>query len=117
MDIERIAQALSDPVRVRILDLLGTGREQPDVCCSPTHPDNPIAVCACDLRPALEGMAPSRLAYHLKLLREAGLVREQRRGKWVYYTLDASTLAGFTAAIERRWAGTPRDPDGIVEGR
>ena len=110
--VEAVAAAIGDPVRARILDLLAQGRRTP--CCSPTNPDAPRAVCACDIRGALGGMAPSKLAYHLKLLRRSGLVREARRGKWVYYTLAADAFSAFREAVAARWPGAAR---GGVRGR
>jgi len=94
-------------MRLQILDLLAKGRRA-EPCCSPRHPGRPRAVCACDLRPALGDVVPSRLAYHLRELREAGLVTEQRKGKWVYYTLDEATLERFTRRLLRRYLGAPR---------
>jgi ArsR family transcriptional regulator len=102
--LESVASAIGDPVRARILDLLARGRHDP--CCSPTNPEMPVAVCACDIRDDLGGMAPSKLAYHLRLLREAGLVREAKRGKWVYYTLNREAFAAFLRAVEARWKAT-----------
>jgi DNA-binding transcriptional ArsR family regulator len=106
--LETVASAIGDPVRARILDLLAQGRHEP--CCSPTNPSVPRAVCACDIRDALGGMAASRLAYHLRVLRQAGLVREARRGKWVYYTLDSLAFDAFSRAVGARWAATASRP-------
>ncbi len=106
-DLALIAAALGDPLRVRILDLLAEGRGK--VCSSPEHPEAPVALCACDLGAQLGDLAPSKLAYHLAQLRTAGLVCEQRRGKWVYYTLNVPNLAAFTQALAERW-WTPADP-------
>lgn len=100
-DLHRLAHALSDPLRLRILDLLAQGRC--DECCSPDNPRVPEGVCACDLAPQLGTISPSRLAYHLRLLREAGLVQEEQRGRWVYYTLDRDTLASFAQSLLARW--------------
>lgn len=108
MPLDRIAHVLGDPVRLRILDLLAKGR-RPEACCSPMRPELRRWVCACDLRPALEGMIPSRLAYHLKELRAAKLVLEESRGKWVYYTLNEAVLEGFaTALLQRYGRGGPQ---------
>lgn len=98
-EIHVIANALADPMRVAILELLVRGRQE--AACSPSNPDLPGAVCACDVRTAMGGLAPSKLAYHLKLLRGAGLVDERRRGKWVYYTIRESTLEEFSRALTR----------------
>ncbi len=105
-NVADVAAALGDPTRIKVLDLLAAGRA--DACCSPDNPDAPAAVCACDLARSLGGMAPSKLAYHLKRLREAGLVREQRRGKWVYYSIDAKTVEGFARSLTSRWPSRAR---------
>jgi ArsR family transcriptional regulator len=105
--LDRLAHVLGDPMRLRILDLLAKGRRA-EPCCSPRHPERPRAVCACDLRPAFGDIVPSKLAYHLKELREAGLVTETRKGKWVYYTLDQAALERFARRLLRRYVGRPR---------
>ena len=95
-----IAAALGDPLRLQILDLLAVGRTKP--CCSPENPDAPVWVCACDLSKRLGGLAPSKLAYHLNLLRAVGLLQEQQRGKWVYYAINEEALALFTETLSSR---------------
>jgi ArsR family transcriptional regulator len=104
-ELVTIAAALGDPLRLKVLDLLAAGRSKP--CCSPEHPDAPVWVCACDLTAELGGLAHSKLAYHLGQLRAAGLVREQRRGKWVYYAINEEALAAFTKSLGQRWGGDP----------
>ena len=101
IDLARTAHALSDPLRVRILDLLTQARRKQ--CCSPANEDLPGAICACDLAPQLDDMAPSKLAYHLKILRETNLIVDQRRGKWVYYTLNTETVESFAHAATQRF--------------
>lgn len=100
-DLAQVVEALADPLRMRIMDLLASGRL--DACCSPTNPDTPAAVCACDLATDLGGVAPSKVAYHLAHLRAAGLVHEQRRGKWVYYSINCETLAALCQQLRDRW--------------
>ncbi len=68
--------ALSDPLRIQILELL---REQ--------------ELCVCDLCDRL-GVPQSKLSFHLKTLKEAGLVRSRQEGRWIYYSLN---LAQFVA--------------------
>lgn len=63
-------KALSDPIRVAVLELL---REQ--------------ELCVCDLCSHLE-MAQSKLSFHLKILKEAGLIKGRQEGRWVYYSLN-----------------------------
>ena len=61
--------ALSDPIRIKVLELLANGER-----------------CVCDLTEDL-GIAQSRLSWHLKTLKDAGLVADRREGRWSYYTL------------------------------
>ena len=74
LDAERIAvaaKALSEPLRVRILDALRRS-EQP--------------VCQCELI-ALFGISQSLLSHHMKKLVDAGLVGVARRHRWAYYSV------------------------------
>jgi len=81
------AKALSDPIRLRMLAQMTAAQ-----CCrGPGAPDaveaQPEGVCVCELQ-SLYGLAQSKVSYHLKVLREAGLVRETKRGKWSFYAVD-----------------------------
>lgn len=62
--------ALSDPLRLQVLDLL---RSQ--------------ELCVCDLCEALE-VNQSKLSFHLKTLKEAQLVQARQEGRWIYYSLN-----------------------------
>jgi DNA-binding transcriptional ArsR family regulator len=74
-------KALADPTRLTILGTLARGDE---------------AVCACDLGDDVDLEQPT-VAHHLKVLREAGLVLTERRGKWAYYSLHPA-MAGWVRA-------------------
>jgi ArsR family transcriptional regulator, arsenate/arsenite/antimonite-responsive transcriptional repressor len=76
-----ILAALADPIRLRIVDLL-VSRES----------------CVCDLRDAV-GVAPNLLSYHLRVLREAGLIEGTRRGRWIDYRLTANAAAKVKSAL------------------
>jgi len=65
----RVAKAVSDPGRVKILKLLET-RE----------------LCVCEIRELL-GLAQPTVSKHLKILEEAGLVKSAKTGQWVNYRL------------------------------
>jgi ArsR family transcriptional regulator, arsenate/arsenite/antimonite-responsive transcriptional repressor len=56
-------------------------------------------LCAERLAEVAEVSAPL-LSHHLKVLREAGLITGERRGRWVDYTLDQSALAGLLVEFE-----------------
>src|SRR6187200_2943992 len=84
-DLPRAAElfhALSDRTRLSILQRLRLGER-----------------CVCDLTDALDA-AQSRLSFHLKVLKEAGLVADRREGRWMYYTLNADALAEVGELVE-----------------
>jgi len=99
--VDKVALALSDPLRLHILDLLAAGRNNP--CWSPDIPELPTAMCATDLQHKLGDIGSSKLAYHLKELREAGLVQEHKQGKWVYYLLNETVLQAFLSQVQQRF--------------
>jgi ArsR family transcriptional regulator len=58
--------------------------------------------CVCELMDALD-VAQSRLSFHLKTLKEAGLVKDRREGRWVFYSLRGEVLeeiAAMAAAVK-----------------
>jgi ArsR family transcriptional regulator, arsenate/arsenite/antimonite-responsive transcriptional repressor len=82
--------ALSDPTRIEILNCLASCER-----------------CVCDLTGALDA-AQSRLSFHLKVLKEAGLITDRRSGRWVYYTVVPDTLdqaAGYLAELREGGTG------------
>jgi ArsR family transcriptional regulator len=84
-DLDRAAglfHALSDQTRLSILQRLRFGER-----------------CVCDLTDALDA-AQSRLSFHLKVLKDAGLVTDRRDGRWMYYTLSATALAEIGEFVE-----------------
>jgi ArsR family transcriptional regulator len=92
------AKALSDPIRLRMLVQMTAA-----ACCrGPAAPEGaeggPQGVCVCELQ-GLYGLAQSKVSYHLKVLREAGLVRETRHGKWSFYALDQTTARAALAEL------------------
>lgn len=87
-DAARLASgfsALADPVRLRVLSLLAAA------------PDG--EVCVCDFVGPL-GKSQPTVSHHLKILTEAGLVRGDRRGKWVWYSLNRDRLAELRGTID-----------------
>ena len=103
-----IALALSDPIRLRIMDILAAGREE--ACCSPADPDNPLGICSCDLIPLL-GLQASKLSYHLKELKKAGLISERKKGRWIYYVLNRQTLESHIADLRDRFGAAAERTD------
>jgi ArsR family transcriptional regulator len=101
IDLARIALALSDPIRLQILDLLVAGRDE--TCLSPLHTALPTAICPSDLLRKLGIVTASKLSYHLNELQRAALIQEQRQGKRIYYTPNLETLSAFLDECQRRY--------------
>jgi ArsR family transcriptional regulator len=95
-----LGRALSDPIRVRMLSMMAEGRG----CCDFSGSGVPAGegeegICVCEFEDHF-GMGQSKVSYHMKKLKGAGLVREERRGKWAFYSLDreaAGELLGDAA--------------------
>jgi len=77
--------ALADETRVQIVELL-------------SHKER----CVCELEQVLE-VAQSRLSFHLKVLKDAGLISDRREGRWMFYGLERETLdriAAYTKSVK-----------------
>jgi ArsR family transcriptional regulator, arsenate/arsenite/antimonite-responsive transcriptional repressor len=85
IDLAKGFAALGDPVRLRVLSILAAAPEG--------------EVCVCDFIEPL-GKSQGTISHHLKILGEAGLVHGDRRGKWVWYSLDRAQLAALRATID-----------------
>lgn len=70
-------KALADPTRLRILKAISSMNE----------------LCECNIVPSF-GLSQPTISYHLKILREAGLVDSERRGQWVYHSVNSKALLG-----------------------
>ena len=79
--IERIFHALSDTKRLRILEILRSGE-----------------CCVCDLAGSLD-IRQSLLSFHLRTLRDAGLVSDRKEGRWVHYALNEDVLGEAKAYV------------------
>jgi ArsR family transcriptional regulator len=82
VDALRLLAAAAEPVRWRLLAELASQGSR----------------CVCDLMP-VGAVAPNVLSYHLKVLREAGLVTSSKRGRWVDYTLAEDAHERLRAAL------------------
>ena len=71
----QLLHALADPMRLAIVRQLAAERE----------------TCACDLTVCIELSQPT-VSHHLRVLREAGVVDAERRGTWVYYSLQRDAI-------------------------
>jgi ArsR family transcriptional regulator len=78
----QLFHALSDATRISILQRLRLGER-----------------CVCDMTDDLDA-AQSRLSFHLKVLKEAGLISDRKEGRWMYYTLNPETLDEVAELIQ-----------------
>jgi ArsR family transcriptional regulator len=73
-DLVMIFKALSDETRLRIIKLLEQGE-----------------LCVCDITAALDMVQP-KVSFHLSTLKEAGLIKDRKEGKWIHYSLNDKDL-------------------------
>src|SRR5438552_18862098 len=84
VDLSRAAQlfhALSDETRLGVLAMLQHGER-----------------CVCDLQDELDA-AQSRLSFHLKVLKDAGLVFDRKDGRWVHYSLNPDAFGELATVV------------------
>lgn len=83
-DVRRAAglfHALSDETRLALVGMLRDGER-----------------CVCELQDSLDA-AQSRLSFHLKVLKDAGLVNDRKEGRWVYYSLTPEAFGELENAV------------------
>lgn len=73
-----LLKALADPLRLQVIEALGEGER-----------------CVCDLASQLE-LGQSKLSFHLKVLKQAGLLADRQEGRWIYYRLQAEALEALS---------------------
>jgi ArsR family transcriptional regulator, arsenate/arsenite/antimonite-responsive transcriptional repressor len=73
-NLVRIFKALSDETRLRVIKLLEQGE-----------------LCVCDITAALDMVQP-KVSFHLSALKEAGLIKDRKQGKWIHYSLNEKDL-------------------------
>jgi ArsR family transcriptional regulator len=73
-ELTTIFKALSDETRLRIIKLLEEGE-----------------LCVCDITAALDMVQP-KVSFHLSALKEAGLIKDRKQGKWIHYSLTEKDL-------------------------
>lgn len=83
-EMAQVLKALADPVRLRLVSLIGAhqGGE----------------VCVCELTTGFELTQPT-ISHHLKVLHDAGLLDRDKRGVWAYYRIRTEALASVAALI------------------
>ena len=77
-----VMESLSDPIRINILELMMSGE-----------------ICVCDIV-KVTGLSQSKISYHIKILKDSGLISDRQEGRWVYYKLDLEVLSDI-----KNWMG------------
>ena len=72
-----LLKALADPLRMEVIQSLSEGE-----------------CCVCDLMEKTD-LAQSRLSFHLKVLKDSGIITDRQSGRWVYYKLNLEALQLF----------------------
>src|SRR5512143_411153 len=89
-----ICKALGDPTRLKILELLKSkGRS----CCDLIARDE-RGLCACDIEKAVN-LSQAAVSHHMGLLKRAGLVNAEKRGRWMYYSRNEAAIAGLADVL------------------
>lgn len=83
----QLLKALADPIRLRVIEALDSGER-----------------CVCELTSEL-GLAQSKLSFHLKVLKEAGLLADRQSGRWIYYQLQPQALESLRGWLAELAAG------------
>jgi len=89
-----LLRALADPIRLQVMVALGEGER-----------------CVCALTDEL-GVAQSKLSFHLRVMRQAGLIAGRQQGRWTYYRLQPTALVQLRDWLDQLAAGsgTPAHP-------
>ena len=97
--VERLVafgRALSDPIRVRMVGMMAEAAASGRGCCGLPDLGVPagegdVGICVCEFQDRFV-MGQSKVSYHMRRLKDAGLVREEKRGKWSFYSLDREAI-------------------------
>ncbi len=95
-ELPTFLKLLAEPNRLRILVLLAQGE-----------------LCVCDIEAGL-GLPQNLVSHHLQALKRAGLLRDRREGKWIYYRIEPQTLGerlgALSVVLDTRLAALPATP-------
>ncbi len=98
--LAELFKALSDPTRLKLVKLLNGSSPEitlndctPETCAGKGGP-----LCVNALTNKL-GVTQSAVSQHLRVLRQAGIVRGERRGAFVHYTINREKFDGYKAML------------------
>jgi ArsR family transcriptional regulator len=85
VEVAATLKALSDPVRLRLFSLIASNSDG--------------EICVCDLAGKFDVTQPT-ISHHLKKLRVGGLVDQERRGTWIFYSVPPAVLIGLSSLLD-----------------
>lgn len=91
--VKQLFRALAEPIRLQVVQALASGER-----------------CVCELTDQLD-LAQSKLSFHLRVLKEAGLIRSRQEGRWMHYSLNPSVLSALQS-----WLGQLAEPPRASNG-
>jgi len=96
LEVVTVCKALGDPTRLKILELLKSkGRS----CCDLIARDE-RGLCACDIEESV-GLSQAAVSHHMGLLKRAGLVNAEKRGRWMYYSRNERAIASLAEMLAK----------------
>ena len=94
-----VFKALSEETRLRILSILRSGE-----------------LCVCDIAETLKMTQPN-ISFHLGMLKEAGLIKDRKKGRWIYYSLDGSDMFTRFLLMEICERGKGMSPENVKKSK
>jgi len=95
-DLALLFKALGDPTRLKVLDLL---KARGQSCCQLVARSEK-GLCACDIETAV-GLSQAAVSHHMDVLKRAGLVVAEKRGRWIFYSRNETAIARLAEALAR----------------
>lgn len=89
VDTAKVLKAISEPKRLRIIDMLSCGE-----------------LCACEILEEFHVTQPT-LSHDMKLLVDAGLINDRREGKNIYYSLNHTIIQSFQETLGKVFRSKP----------
>jgi ArsR family transcriptional regulator, arsenate/arsenite/antimonite-responsive transcriptional repressor len=106
--VERLAalgRAISDPIRVKMLGMMAEAATSGRGCCGLSDlgvpaQDGDVGICICEFEDHF-GLGQSKVSYHMRKLKEAGLVSDEKRGRWSFYSLDSDAARDLLGGLSQ----------------